>query len=215
MGLIAYPELTMFALRSTISVVILSLAALFGWSRGDLPSVVDFASDGEYVPVPVIPVFRTGSQGENQGHREHAGDPSSAGPCVCCSQPPVAHASHTGDRVQEGCPGQTATAGTLVSDSRACTTWSQKGSTLLLSKRPLASFGTDGSNDPSDDGTTRDPTDDDQTSKDLDGDGETNVPIIALLTELVPYLVAPECAPATWTEVPSSPFLLPLPRLRC
>jgi len=72
---------------------------------------------------------------------------------------------------------------------------------------------TEDENDPTDDGTCPDPTDDNQTSKDVNN--ETNVlPIIASLGELVPYLIAPESAPAPWAEAASSPFL-PLPRLRC
>jgi len=68
----------MFALRSTFLVLILSVATLFGWSRGDLPSLADFASDSESVPVPVIPVIRTGSHGDHQGHREYGYDLTSA-----------------------------------------------------------------------------------------------------------------------------------------
>jgi len=68
----------MFALRSTIPVLILSVATLFGWSRGDLPSLVDFASVNESIPVPDIPALRACSQKDHQGHRQYDCDLSPA-----------------------------------------------------------------------------------------------------------------------------------------
>jgi hypothetical protein len=70
-------------------------------------------------------------------------------------------------------------------------------------------------NDPSDDGTSRDPDDDDDTKSDIGVDDETEVPIFACLNEAVCYLIATEARLASaWTETPSPRFLT-LQRLRC
>jgi hypothetical protein len=68
--------------------------------------------------------------------------------------------------------------------------------------------------DPNDDETSDDPNDDDDAWDDLNGDDETDGPIIAWFRETVHHRYAPEYAPITWTAPPSLPFLMQR-RLRC
>jgi hypothetical protein len=69
-------------------------------------------------------------------------------------------------------------------------------------------------NDPNDDETSDDPNDDDDAWDDLNAHDDTDVPMLAWLQETVPFLIAPECAPAIRPVPPSPPFLTPQ-RLRC
>jgi hypothetical protein len=71
-------------------------------------------------------------------------------------------------------------------------------------------------NDPSDDGTSRDPDDeDDDASDDLNCDDESDGTIVAWVPPAVLYLIAAETARAPSTIKPHSPLFLTLQRFRC
>ena len=70
--------------------------------------------------------------------------------------------------------------------------------------------------DPNDDGTSGDPDEDDdnETSKFLDSDDNTDVACLVWLHEMVPYLIAEQCASLTGTAPPLRTFPM-RQQLRC
>ena len=70
-------------------------------------------------------------------------------------------------------------------------------------------------NDPSDDGTSRDPDDDNDTSDDLNCDDETNAPILTHAAGVALYLVGTDALAAPASTDKHFPLFLTLQRLRC
>jgi len=168
-----------------------------------------------------VPVFDKGRGGTAVEPTEAAAAHDCSGPyataCICGSRTLAARAFKAGHPVPKNRHDGAATVDRVVTHTRGRVTRLLNGSILCWRDRPLThilAVPWEANDDTASDGDDSS-GDDDDSRNDLNGDDNTDSPVIAWLQALVLYLIAPDSAPATsW----NSPSFHPFPRsqrLRC